>query len=90
MNQLQKQQMEMPDLEEQATKLLRIKVIGVDLGLHPREEELLAECLEERQQMCLRHLYFRLLQATLSHSDCILLLQGITSLTFSCPFSSLA
>ena len=52
MNQLQKQQMEMPDLEEQATKLLRIKVIGVDLVLHPREEEVLAECLEERQQMC--------------------------------------
>ena len=61
MNQLRKQQMEMPDLEEQATKLLRIKVIGVDLGLHPREGEVLAECLEERQQMCLRYLYFRLL-----------------------------
>ena len=61
MNQLQEQQMGMPDLEEQATKLLRIKVIGVDLVLHPREEEVLAECLEERQQMCLRYLYFRLL-----------------------------
>ena len=86
MNQLQEQQMEMADLEEQATKLLRIKVIGVDLALHPRVEVVLAECLEERHQMCLRHLYFRLLKATWSLRNCILLLQGITSLDFLMSF----
>ena len=41
MNQLQKQQMEMPDLEEQATKLLRIKVIGVDLVYIPGKKKFL-------------------------------------------------
>ena len=53
MTQLQEQQQEMLDLEEQANKHLKIKVIEVNLTMHPREEGGLEELLEERQQMCL-------------------------------------
>ena len=50
---LQKLQLEMFDLKEQANKHLKIKVIEVNLTMHPREEGGLEELLEERQQMCL-------------------------------------
>ena len=50
---LQKLQLEMFDLKEQANKHLKIKVIEVNLTMYPREEGGLEELLEERQQMCL-------------------------------------
>ena len=49
---LQKLQLEMFDLKEQANKHLKIKVIEVNLAFHPRAEEGLDELLEERHQKC--------------------------------------